>query len=192
MERNDGINQTKGQPFNSLTPALVAGLIQSGKVIRPAAELARSVYDHATERANAAEIDLGLGPAFFGMVVAEGILYSVAAELSMKCVLQQSNIEYEMLRRSHDLGELFKALPEEVKEYAKKRYQESPDGKGRDLAIDLEGAGKAIMTLRYVSENRTQDIPVVWFSAMESVALSALSTIQDNGEVRVPNNDYYR
>ena len=192
MERNDGINQTKGQTFNSSTPALVVGLIQSGKVIRPTAELARSVYDYATEKANAAGIDLGLGPAFFGMFVAEGILYSVAAELSMKCVLQQSNREYEALRRSHDLGELFKALPEEVKEYAKKRYQESASGKGRDLAIDLEEAGKAIMTLRYVSENRTQDTPGIWFPAMESVALSTLSTIQDNGEVRIPNNDYYR
>lgn len=125
MVEDNADNRTKGQPFDSSTPALVSGLIQSGKVIRPTAELARGVYDHATEKANAAGMALGLGPLFLGMVVAEGILYSVAAQLSMKCVLQQSNTEYEALRRSHDLGELFKALPEEVKEYAKKRYQES-------------------------------------------------------------------
>lgn len=90
MVDDNADNRTKGQPFNSSTPAIVSGLIQSGKVIRPTQELARSVYDHATEKANAAGIDLGLGPAFLGMFVAEGILYSVAAELSMKCVLHRA------------------------------------------------------------------------------------------------------
>ena len=35
MERDDDINKSKAQTFNSSISALVAGLIQSGQVIRP-------------------------------------------------------------------------------------------------------------------------------------------------------------
>ena len=177
--------------FGPSTVAVIKGLIESAHIVSPTADLARRIYDAVDGNVQATRASRDIGdPAlgmFMGMNVAVGILYAHAAELAMKCVLQQSGTEYGDLRKSHNLGDLFQALPVSIKEYAEKQYRDSANWQGKDLATTLEEAGNAIMTLRYVTESRGLGTPVIWFGALESVALSALSTIQSNGAVRVPD-----
>ena len=185
-------NQTGIIPdtFSPATAAFITGLVESAEIIRPSADLARGIYDHAEQKATEAGIQLGLGRTFLGMIAAEGILYAHAAELAMKCVLQQTGKLSQRLRKSHHLGELFDALPDEVKQYAEAEYRKVQSANnGNSLAEELRKAGVASITLRYLTETRQQDSSLIWLSPLRSAALLAHQTIDSNGRVRVPKPD---
>ena len=173
--------------FSPTTTAFIAGLVESAEIIRPSADLAKRIYDHTEEKATEKGIQLGLSPTFLGMLAAEFILYAHAAELAMKCVLQQTGNLSQSLSKSHHLGDLFDALPDRVKQFADCEYRKnSPANSGSPLAEELRHAGVAITTLRYLTETRQNDSPLIWLPALKAAALLAHQTINSNGEVQVP------
>ena len=183
-------NQTNAGPntFSPTTTAFIAGLVESAEIIRPSADLAKRIYDHTEQKATERGIQLGLGRTFLGMVAAEFILYAHAAELAMKCVLQQTGKLSQPLRKSHDLGDIFDALPDKVKQFTEDEYRKnSSANNGNSLAEELKNAGFAITTLRYMTETRQQDSPLIWLPALKAAALLAHQTIDSNGKVQVPN-----
>ena len=182
-------NQTSSGPdtFSPTTTAFIAGLVESAEIIRPSADLAKRIYDHTEQKATEKGIQLGLGRTFLGMVAAEFILYAHAAELSMKCVLQQTGKLSQPLRNSHHLGDLFDALPEKVQQFAEDEYRNNPSANNENfLAEELRHASVAITTLRYLTETRQQDSPLIWLPALKAAALLAQQTIDSNGKVQVP------
>ena len=175
--------------FRPETTAFIAGLLESAEIIRPSADLTKRIYDHTEKIAAERGIHLGLGPTFLGMIAAEFILYAHAAELAMKCVLQQTGKLCPTLRSSHHLGNLFDALPGMVKEFAEEEYRKNPSANnGIPLQEGLRDAGTAIVTLRYLTETRQQDSPLIWLPALKVAALLAHQTIDGNGNVYVPKS----
>lgn len=182
-------NQTSTGPntFSPTTTAFIAGLVESAEIIRPSADLTKRIYDHTEQKATEKGVQLGLGRTFLGMIAAEFILYAHAAELAMKCVLQQTGKLSPPLRKSHHLGDLFDALPDRVKQFAEDEYQKDPSANNKNsLAEELNQAGVAIMTLRYLTETRQQNSPLIWLPALKVAALLAQQTIDNNGNVKVP------
>ena len=167
--------------FHEGTPSFVNGLLWSAHLIEAPSEMSRGLYDRAQQDAQEQGYNLNMGPMFIGMVAARGILLSHAAEIAIKTVLQQ--VGYNP-RQIHDLGKLFKRLPNDVKEYAEKQYK--PISSNREtLQEALNDAGPASVNLRYLTETN-REMKWTSFAAMKSVTESALSTIQRDGTVRVP------
>ena len=175
--------------FHSGTPSFVNGIIAAGRIIQEPADLAQRIYDRARQAAQAQGHELELAPMFIGMLAAQGILYAHAAEVAMKTVLQQSGRDTKKTRGSHHLGLLFQRLPDDVKEYAEKKYEQEPSvGNRKTLSKTLNEIGNASIALRYLTEERQREDPIEFkFPAMQSVALSSLSTIQGDGKIQVPD-----
>ena len=174
--------------FGPRTPAFVAGGLNAARLISTVADQAARQEQHVVEKAQEQGITLKIGEPSLGMYAAVGVLFAQAAEVAMKCVLQLSGSARDELRKCHDLGKLFDELPADAKQYARRRFSANQNDRDEQLDPLLHEAGDATVLLRYLTEGKKNG-RMVRFDALESVAWSALSVIQNDGTVRVPAND---
>lgn len=172
--------------FDSRTPEIVRGALESAALIRPFADFAMRYDSHMAKRiANLGGTPSADIPAF-GIAATQGFLLAHAAEVAIKIVLQQSGRLREKLENSHQLGALFEALPADVKTYADRQFKTKKKTQ-ENLHRLLNEAGNASTFLRYLSAAGRKTDKVVRFDACESVAGSMLETIQRDGTIRVPS-----
>ena len=155
--------------FQPSTMSQITGFIRAAKAIRPNADHARDTHDLWSEKTREAGASIEIQQEFLGMYMAECLLYSVAAELAMKLVLQQCGNFPEQLRKSHDIGKLFDAMPADMRWYAEKQYLADMANVSRQglktqtviprefrLENHLREAGNAPITLRYITEGTNE------------------------------------
>ena len=170
--------------FRPLTSAFVAGGLEAARLIQVVADQNARRERHVIKKAQEQGITLEIGEPSLGMYAAVGVLFAQAAEVAMKCVLQQIGSEKDELRKCHHLGRLFDELPTEVKQYARQRFSANQNNRDEQLDALLHEAGDATVFLRYLTEGK-KDGRMVRFDALESVAWSTLAVIQNDGTVRV-------
>ena len=157
--------------FQPSTISQITGFIRAAKTIRPNADHARDTHDLWIAKAQAAGSPIEIQQEFLGMYMAESLLYSVAAELAMKLVLQQCGNFPEQLRKSHEIGKLFDAMPADIRGYAEKQYLADMANVSRqgletqtvipkEFRLDnhLREAGSAPITLRYITEGNNHQL----------------------------------